>query len=333
MTQPDRKILVTLPTNLQERFFTDELRGRLESHGTVDWNDLDRNLEPDEVAERLAGVEVIVTGWGTETLDEEVLARADSLELLIHIGGSLAGITSEPLYDRGVSVCSTNRPMARFVAEFTLAHMTSAMRDLVRSHDSMRNGGYQTFTPRRTLIGASISLIGLGTVGRYLLPLLDPFDVNVRVYDPYVPPVELAEYGFVEKASLDRALTNADVVSIHAARTPETRGMIGASELARIPDGAILVNTARAQIVDEEGLLSELTTGRLRAALDVYHEEPLPEDSPLRDLANVQLTPHIGGGGPRETLTLAAIEELERYIDGRTLQHEIPKARADLMTR
>ena len=223
--------------------------------------------------------------------------------------------------------------MARFVAEQTLAHVLASQRAVTSSDRSMREGKYERPSLRRTLYDSTVGLVGLGTIGRYLLPLLEPFDVTVRVYDPYLAPVEIAEYDYVEKATLTGAVEDADVVSIHAARTPETIGMIGAEELATIPDGALLVNTARAAIVDEDALLAELSDGRIRAALDVYHEEPLPEDSPLRELENVQLTPHLGGHGPHETFAAAMVDEIERFADGRALQHEIPREQADLMTR
>ena len=109
--------------------------------------------------------------------------------------------------------------------------------------------------------------------------------------------------------------------------------MIGAEEHATLPDGALLINTARAELVQEEPLLAELESGRIRAALDVFHEEPLPADSPLRDLANVQLTPHLGGGRLRTPFTEVVIDEIERHLDGRALQHEIPRGQYERMTR
>jgi len=332
MSGSDLRVLVTLPHGLREDFFTAEARRRLESLADVDYNGSDDQFTPDELADRLSGADAVVTGWGTPEFTAEVLADAADLELLAHTGGSVATYASDPLYDRGVTVCSANRPMARFVAELTMAHVLGSQRGLVGAHESIRAGEYESIRPGRTLLGGTVGLVGLGTVGRYLLALLAPFDVDVRLYDPYVPPVEVAEYGFVEKTTLEGAL-DAEVVSIHASRTPETVGMIGAEELAAIPDGALLVNTARAELVDREALQEALSSGRIRAALDVYHEEPLPEDGPLRDLENVQLTPHLGGHGPHEVFAETMVEEVERYFGGRALQHEIPREQADLMTR
>jgi phosphoglycerate dehydrogenase-like enzyme len=324
-------VLVTLTADQQDTFFTPALRDRLAARGDVSYNP-DGTLERDELAERLPGVEIVVTGWGTPQFDGEVLEAADDLELLVHTGGSVAGYASEALYDRDVTVCSANRVMATFVAEHALGHALAGERYIVDAATSMRAGRYERDVPGRTLFDADVGLVGLGTVGRYLLSLLEPFDATVSVYDPYVPPADLAEHDFAAKAALEEALAS-DVVSIHAARTPETIGMIGAEELAAMPDGALLINTARAEIVREEPLLAELGSGRIRAALDVFHEEPLPADSPLRDLENVQLTPHLGGGRLRTPFTEAMTAEIERHLDGRALQHEIPREQYERMTR
>lgn len=325
-------MLVTLPTDMRESFFTEDLYDRLDALGEVAYNETAEQFAPDELRERLRGVEACVTGWGTPQLDADALADADDLELLAHTGGSVADYASGTLYDRGVAVCSANRVMARFVAELTLGHAVGALRDVTRSNDEIAAGEWPEGDRVGTLFGSSVGLVGLGTVGRHLLPLLAPFDVDVSVYDPYVSPADLAEYGFVEKATLPAAMDSA-VVSIHAARTPETVGMVGAEELAAMPDGALLVNTARAEIVERDALLAELRSGRVDAALDVFHEEPLPADAELRSLPNVTCTPHTGGSRIRPPLTEAMVAEVERHADGRALQHEIPRGQFSRMTR
>lgn len=333
MADDSPRILVTLPTGLQETFFTPALRSRLAEIGPVEWNETDEQFSQSELADWMAQTRIVLTGWGSPQLDENVVAATDQLGLLAHTAGSVAHYVSAALYDVGARVVSANRPMARFVAEATLGHMIGAEREIVHAHEAIRDGQYGVDGGTRSVTEATIGLVGLGTIGRYLLPMLAPFDVDVQVYDPYVPPVDLTEYPSVTKATLEDTLSDADIVSIHAARTPETRGLLGAEELALIPDGALLVNTARAHILDEDAMRSTLQSGRIRAALDVYHEEPLPDDDPLRELSNVQLSPHLGGQGPRERFTAAVIEDIERFVAGRALQHEIPKEQADLMTR
>jgi phosphoglycerate dehydrogenase-like enzyme len=325
-------ILVTMPEGLRDDFFAEQHHDRLAALGGVAYNDTDEQLSERDLRERIPGVDAVVTGWGSPAFDEGVLEAADELDVVVHTGGSVAGYATEALYDAGVAVCSANRVMAKFVAEQVLGHLLAAKRRLVAADREMRDGGYPREQGVTTLYGAEIGLIGLGTVGRHLLLLLAPFDATVQVYDPYVSPAAVAEYGFVEQADLETAL-DSEIVSVHAARTPETREMLGAEEFAAIPDGALFVNTARAELTVREALTEELRSGRIEAALDVFHEEPLPEDSPLRDLENVQLTPHTGGPQVREPFTDAMIGELERLDEGRPLQHRIPREQWQTMTR
>lgn len=324
-------IYVALTTSLQADFLTPALRERFDSLGRVTFNDRDR-LTSEALADELDGTNILVTGWETPQLTPDVLEGAADLELVVHTGGSIAGLATDELYDRGVTICSANRVMAMFVAEHVLGHMLAAERAIVTSDRSMRDGGYDRLQSPGTLLDSEIGFVGLGTVGRHLLSLLEPFGATVDLYDPYVSPAAVAEYDFVSLAHLEDAL-DSDIVSLHAARTPETVGMIGADELARIPDGGLLVNTARAELVEEEPLLSELESGRIRAALDVYHEEPLPTESPLREFENAQLTPHLGGSRTLTRFTEAMLDELERHLDGRALQHEIPREQFKHMTR
>jgi phosphoglycerate dehydrogenase-like enzyme len=184
----------------------------------------------------------------------------------------------------------------------------------------------------RTLYGTDVGLVGLGTVGRELLAYLDPFDVSVSVYDPYLDPADLAGVPYAELTDLDTALSSA-VVSVHAARTEETVGMLDADRLAQVPDGALFVNTARAEIVDEDALMAELADGRFRCALDVYHEEPLPPEADLRQFDDVLLTPHVGGSQIRPPLTEAVLDDIERFQRGEELAGEIPREQWETMTR
>jgi phosphoglycerate dehydrogenase-like enzyme len=144
------------------------------------------------------------------------------------------------------------------------------------------------------------------------------------VYDPYLSGEEAASLG-VEKVELDDLLRSSDVVTLHAPSLPETRHMIGARELALIRDGAALINTARGALVDGNALEKELSTGRIRAVIDTTEPETPPPDSPLYDLPNVFLTPHIAGASGTEVyrMTDLIIEEIGRYLRGEPLQHEV----------
>lgn len=330
---PEPEILVTIPEGeLRESFFPPRLRKRLEALGEVDWND-GEELSEASLCERIAGVDACVTGWGSPQVTEEVVERADSLSLVAHTGGSVATIASEAVYDADIAVVSANDPMAEFVAEHVVGAMLSARRRIHTFDAAMKAGEETESIPVESLLGADIGLVGLGSIGRYLLEHLRSFDVSATVYDPYLAEDALDNYAFADRAALGTVLSGSDIVSIHASRTPETVGMLDEERLAQLDDGAVLVNTARAELVVEEALLAELRSGRISAVLDVFYEEPLPEDHELRDLENVLLTPHVGGSRTRPPLTEAVLGDVERFLAGEPLEHEIPREQWELMTR
>ncbi|WP_123534706.1 hydroxyacid dehydrogenase [Halosimplex salinum] len=331
------RILVTLPAgDLRDSFFPPGMRDRLESLGTVEWNpDVDDFTEA-ELRDRIDGVDVLVTGWGSPRVTADVLDAADDLSLVAHTGGSVASLVSEAVYDAGIAVVSANDVMADHTAEHTLALLLSQLRAVPALDRTMSAGEWGTGDGEgaeiRTLHEADVGLVGLGTIGRNLLDHLDSFGATVSVYDPYVDAEDLSEWPSASLTDLKTAL-DSRVVSVHAARTEETVGMLDADRLAQIPDGALLVNTARAEIVEEGALLAELRSGRISAALDVYHEEPLPADHELRSLENVLLTPHVGGSEIRPPLTAAVLDDVERFRDGTSLEYRIPREQWATMTR
>lgn len=327
-------ILVTMPeTDLRATFFPSRLRERLESLGRVSWNASESNYTEAELRAKIPGVDVLVTGWGSPQVSGDVLAAANDLGLVAHTGGSVAELASEAVYDAGIPVISANDVMADHTAEHALSALLSHLRSIPALDASMHRGDWADGDVTiRTLHGKSVGLVGLGTIGRKLLDHFSAFDLSVSVYDPYIDDAALAPFQQAGRSDLDTAL-DSEVVSVHAARTLETVGMLDADRLAQIPDGAVFVNTARAEIVDESALLSELRAGRLSAVLDVYHEEPLPENHELRGFDNVLLTPHVGGSQIRPPLTRAVLDDIERHVNGDPLQCEIPRDQWETMTR
>ena len=327
-------ILVTIPENsVRDRLVPPPVARRLESLGDVTWNDSTDQLTPRELRSLLADADVCVTGWGTTTLTTDVLADADRLGLVAHVGGSVASIASDELYDRGIPVTSANDVMARYVAEGILAYALASLRRVPQFDRELATGGWPRDHGRTaSLYGATIGFVGLGTVGGYLLDLLQPFDVSVLVYDPYVAPDRLDAYPFAELASLEEALSRADVVSIQAAKTRETIHLVDADGLASMRDGALFINAARGAIVDEAALIDELERGRLRAHLDVFEEEPLSEASPLRELDEAVLSPHVAASPVRHRLTEAIIEEIKRFQNDEPLEGAVPRDVYERMT-
>ena len=177
--------------------------------------------------------------------------------------------------------------------------------------------------------GVTIGLVGASRVGRQVIGLLKNLDARVLVYDPYLTAVEAAELG-VETVGLDQLCALSDVVSIHAPDIAETRGIIGAQQLALMKDGTLVINTARGALIDAAALTAELVSGRLDAYLDVTDPEPLPADSVLHTLPNVVLTPHIAGAMGNEIHRLGshAVTEVRRLSEGLPLAY--PVLAADL---
>ena len=328
------RVLVTIPDSpVRSLLIPPPVERRLETISTVEWNDTDGQFSEADLQERLPGVDVCITGWGSPILSAEVLDTADNLSLVAHVGGSVATVASEALYDRGVTVCSAVRVMAPFVAEGILGYVLASLRELPSFDAALKRGEWTADLERtETLFGTTVGFVGLGTVGEALLPLLEPFDVDVLVFDPYVDDGRLNPYEFASMADLDAVLRGADVVSIHAAKTRETIDMLDAERLALLRDGALLVNAARGAIVDHCALINELRSGRISAVLDVFEKEPLPADSELRRLDSVVLVPHMAGAPARWRLGEAMVAEIERFATGNPLRHMIPRERFAVMT-
>lgn len=326
-------ITVTVPEgDTRETLVPLDLRRRLEELGDISWNPHSRQFTPTELRDQLRGTDVLVTGWGCPPLDDDILSEANELELVVHIGGSVAVVATHSLYDRGITICSAVRVMGRFVAEGILGYALTALRSMSALDAELKAGAWNRDRQRpQTLFGKTVGFVGLGTVGRALLDLLEPFGVDVLVYDPYVSADDLS-YENARVTDLHTTLSESAVVSIHAAKTPETIHMLDAERLGLLPDGALLINCARGAIVDETALLAELRTGRLSAALDVYEEEPLRPDSDLRSQDNVVLGPHMAGAPTGPRMAQAMFEEIARFRADEPLEHVIPRERFERMT-
>lgn len=277
----------------------------------------------------LADVEILVTGWGCPQLDGEALINLPRLGLVVHTGSSVKPIVSEALWAAGVQVSSAASANAIPVAEYALAAILFANKGVFRAREETRER--RRFEPHPWTargahgnLRATVGILGFSRTGRRLVELLQPFDLDILVHDPVASPSEITASG-ANPVSLEALFERADTVSIHAPSLPETRGMVSSPLLARLRDGATMINTARGAIVDEMSLLAELRSGRLNAVLDVTDPEPPAEDSPLYELPNVFLTPHMAGAAGHETRRLAdhAIGEIQRFLAGEPLAHPV----------
>ena len=292
------KAFVTLPRNTTfHTFFTPENIALAESLGEVIWNETDRHLTPEEIAERIGDCDTYITGWGSPRLDQTILDAAPNLRLLTHLCGTVVPFVSEEMWDRGIRVLSGNRFFAESVAEGTLAYILAALRDIPtysrRLHDERH--WKKSTDVNQGLAGKKIGIISYGAIARHLVRILSVFRVKLFVYDiAPLPAEDVIRYGLTQ-ASMEEIFSTCDIVSVHTPLFDATHHLIGRDLLSLLREGSLFVNTSRGAVIDQKALESELATGRFRAVLDVYEQEPPPQDCLLYDLPNVLMMPHMGG--------------------------------------
>ncbi len=331
-------VLVVPSGKLQEQLFPAAVRDRLAHFADPVYNETECR-SPGELAELLPGCRAAITGWGTPKLTPGVLDAADRLAIIAHAAGSVHFLLPDPpseFFRRGLHITSATGIMSRYVAELSLCLAIACLRRVSRFREDMKGsdlwwGTYSDLNPE-TLIEQRVGLVGLGSISWELLRLLEPFHCEVWACSRHVDPEAAAARG-VTLVPLEELLANCPVIFLLAAVRPDTRKMIDRARLKLIPDGAVLINTARGALVDEEALIEELRAGRLWAGLDVTDPEPPVPDSPLRTLPNVLLTPHVGGPVPSRYWEMAAfvVEELGRFFRGDPMQAEITGKRLEGM--
>lgn len=238
-------------------------------------------------------------------LTAAVFGSSPSLELVSKIGTGLDSIDLDAAADAGVTVFYTPGMNALSVAEHALALLLAVNRNVMRGRDALCEGKWRDEVPNaRPVTGTTVGIIGFGNVGRRLAGLLSGFNADVLAYDPYVHEIDTEITG-TTLTDLSHLLESADAVVVTAEHTAETHGMIDADAFARMKPSATLVNTARGPIVDQSALIEAVADGDIGGAgLDVFETEPLPADSPLHDLKNVVVTPHIAASSIRARSTI-----------------------------
>lgn len=278
----------------------------------------------------LAEAEIIVGHWGAPLFDAGVLARAPKLQMFAYAAGTVKWYLIPELWDRDLVITSGADANAEPVAEYTLAMILLANKRIFPAIDGQRRRPAWSPPPDAAAHGnwdKTIGLLSASIIGRRVAELLRPFPhLNVEVYDPFVPADEIAELGATKAEDLLDLCRRADVLSIHAPALPATENLVGAAEIAALPAGATLINTARGHCLDMDALTAELETGRLFAIIDVTDPvEPLPDDHPLRHLPNAILTPHIAGSQGSELGRMQdwVCDEVERFVAGRPQRNRI----------
>ncbi|MFB6077751.1 MAG: NAD(P)-dependent oxidoreductase [Halarchaeum sp.] len=246
-----------------------------------------------DVTTSLDGVRVMFV-TSRVPMTRAVIERADDLDIIAKLGTGIDSVDCEAARENGVTVTYTPGHNALAVAEHAVTLALAVGRRLPHARNVIENDGWRDqYTLGSRLSGSTVGVVGFGNVGKRVGRLLTGFDVDLLAHDPYVPSID-AELTGADLVSLDDLLAESDVVVTTVELTEETTGLVGADELDAMKEDAILVNTARGPVVDEDALLDALRADAIGGAgLDVFETEPLGGDSPLLDFENVVVTPHV----------------------------------------
>lgn len=241
----------------------------------------------------------------TVALSAQAIEACPTLKVISKHGVGVSNIAVDAATSRRIPVYVTPGANAQSVAEMTLGLMFSAARKITWMDAELRAGRWSRAQDGTQLCGRTLGLVGFGQIGQRVAKVCLALGMRVAAFDPALNghgPVDAVDMA----SSLDDLLRQSDVLSLHVPLTPHTRQMICAPQLALLPPGAIVINTARGEVIDERALIDALRTGRIAAAgLDTMAVEPLPSDSPLLGLPNAVLTPHAGGSTPAALAAMA----------------------------
>jgi phosphoglycerate dehydrogenase-like enzyme len=282
-------------------------RTRVEYHDTLPETE-------EELIERIAGAEIVINIRSSTYFTENVFRRSPNLQLLSLWGTGTDNVDLAAAARHEVTVTNTPGVSAFSVAEHTLALLLSVARRIPRIDAEVRQGRWPSGEAVQ-MHGKTLGVVGLGAVGRQFARLGAGIGMRVNAWTLHPDPA----LGF-ELVSLEDLLRLSDVVSLHLRLSAETRGFMGRRELEKMKPSAILINTARGPIVDQQALLEALTAGRIAGAgLDVFDVEPLPAGHPLTRLENVVLTPHSAGVTPEalEAGLQLSVDNVWNFLSGR----------------
>lgn len=300
---------------------------------SADWSRLTERAEvvffeepfkdADSIAKALAGFEIIIAMRERTRFPKELIERLPKLRMIALTGGRTWTMDFDALNARSIVVSHTGGTHSTAAtAELALGLLLSAARHIPRADALVRKGGFQGGVPvGQVLEGKTLGVIGLGKIGSKMARYGQALGMRVLAWSQNMTEEKAAAAGAkrVDKAVL---LSESDAISLHLVLSDRTRGIIGAQDLARMKPDAILVNTSRGPLVDEAALVEKLENGKLIAALDVYAQEPLPANHPLRSLPNAILTPHLGYC-TREVYSQFygdSIENVLAFLDGKPIR-------------
>ncbi len=334
MSRPN--ILVCAGKDLFESFFPPKQKKRLSR--LFRWQQ-DGARDMNALRKRLGTAEALITTWDSPRFSEDVRQLAPQLRMIAHCGGEVKSRFALPLFDQ-LTITNAPEPMARATAEMGATLLAYCARNIDFYREAMRArsnriyGDLHLHGNQESLVGREVAMIGFGRIGRALVNLMRGFDLLWLVYDPYAPKSLAREYP-VRFVSLESLLPRAHLLVLTAALTAETRGLLNRERLARLPDGAAIINIARGGLIDLAALTEEVKRKRLRCAIDVTDPlEPLPVGHPIRNLPGAVVTPHIAASNlrVREQIADVVMDDLESFFAGRGVKNRVTTSMLARMT-
>lgn len=293
-----------------------------ESVGEIIRNERGRPLTSDELRDILPSCDGYIAGQ--DRIDARALQHAERLRVIARYGVGVDRVDLAAAQSRGIIVTNTPGANADAVAELSIGLMLALARQLPQANQRTRRGEWPRLAGL-SLAGSIIGLLGLGAIGQSLARRLRAFDCVLLAHDPFVTSDQAQQLG-VQLVELDALVANADFLSLHLPATPETSGLVDADFLARMKQGAFLINTARGELVDETALCQALKSGQLRgAALDAFSQEPPAADNPLFSLPQVIVTPHMGAhtAGAVNAMGWGALNDCLAVLRGEPPKHRV----------
>lgn len=325
-------LAVLMDTSLKKRIFLEDQLNHLESMD-IQVTEPEAELDERSAKRLLKNADFAITSWGTPSLTYEILAESANLKLILHAAGSVKNAITSLVWERGIRVTSSAEALSKGVGESALGLTITALKNMWQLSNHTRQGGWREGKEKvKELYKVKIGVIGAGRAGRHYIKLLRNFDVEILLYDPTIDKKDII-LSDSRQVSLNELLTESDVLSVHAPATPETYKMLNTDEFKLMKDDAIIINTARGTIIDEQALITELKKGRLFACIDVTDPEPPDPNHPFRTLPNVVLTPHIAGAVNNGLGRIGeyVISELKSFLTGEEMRGEVLASKLDTL--
>jgi D-3-phosphoglycerate dehydrogenase len=284
----------------------------------------------DEIKDDLSWADAVIM-WSWPTLDDVLLEKAKNLKFAGHITITQAAARAE--LKRGIIVSETRHGFSPAVSEMGLALILSGLRKTGMYHHQMKSGSEawvgafptEIDPLERQLSGKNVGIVGFGGIGQGLARLLAPFNVNLKIYDPYLPAEVAQNYG-AQKVEIKDIAANSNVVVLCAAENKGTQKLFDRDEIALLKEDCVLVNIGRASLINMEALVEKLKACKnMTAMLDVFDKEPLEKDSCLRALDNAFLTPHRAGGLMESVMRILTwlTDDFEAFLNGKPVKYGI----------